>query len=133
MVGAAFDADNLRVWTYLLHRCSNTPGWIRIQRYRTTSNGRETWLALCRNHGVDNIEPPDEPSYEDDNNIYVNHKNPVYQDVYDRWYRARRSGHTPMPSKMVDLEMEFFTASRCGGNIHDSNMNPGFIPPEKVR
>ena len=132
MVGAAFNADNRRVWTYLLHRCSNTPGWIRIQRYRATSNGREAWLALCRNHGVDNIEPPDEPSYEDDDYIYVNHKNPVYLDVYDRWYCARRSGHAPMPSEMMDLEMEFFTASKCGRNTHGFNMNSGFIRPEKV-
>ena len=31
------------------------------------------------------------------------------------------------------LEMEFFIASRCGGNIHRFNMNPGFILPEKVQ
>ena len=92
MVGAAFDVDNLCVRTYLLHRCSNTPGWIRIQQYRATSNGRKSWLALCRNHGVDNIESPDVPLYEDDNYIYVNHKNPLYLEVYDRWYCARCSG-----------------------------------------
>ena len=57
----------------------------------------------------------------------------MYLDVYNRWYRARRSGHAPMPREMMDLEMKFFTASRCGGNIHGFNMNPGFIRPEKVR
>ena len=40
LVGAAFNADNLLVWTYLLHQYSDTPGWIRIQQYRATNNGR---------------------------------------------------------------------------------------------
>ena len=38
-----------------------------------------------------------------------------------------------MPSEMVDLEIEFFTASKYGGNIHGFNMNPGSIRPEKVQ
>ena len=42
LVGAAFNADNLCVWTYLLHQCSGTPGWIRIQQYRATNNGRNS-------------------------------------------------------------------------------------------
>ena len=83
LVGAVFNADNRRGWTYLLHRCRNTPGWIRIQRYRDTSNGREAWLALCLNHGVDDTELPDDPSYEDDDYIYINHKPPIYVDVYN--------------------------------------------------
>ena len=33
----------------------------------------------------------------------------------------------------MDLEMEFFTASRCRGIIHGSNMNPSRIHPEKLR
>ena len=52
LFGAAFNADNLLVWTYLLHWCSKTPGWIRTQQYRATNNGRDPWFALCRNHGV---------------------------------------------------------------------------------
>ena len=84
LFGAAFNVDNLLVWTYLLHRCSKTPGWIRIQQYRATNNGRDAWFALCRNHGVENIVPADEPSYEDDNYVYINHRDPVYHNIYDR-------------------------------------------------
>ena len=36
LVGAAFNDDDLCVLTYLLHRCSDTPGWIWIQQYRAT-------------------------------------------------------------------------------------------------
>ena len=133
IVGAAFDADNLRVWTYLLHRCSDTPGWIRIQQYRATNNGRNASLVLCHNHGVENIVPPDEPSYEDNNYAYINHRNPEYHDIYDRWHHARRSGHAPMSSEMMDLEMVFYTASNYRGNIHGFDMNPRIICPEKTR
>ena len=38
-----------------------------------------------------------------------------------------------MPNEMMDLEMEFFTANRCGGIIRGFNMNPGVIRPEKVQ
>ena len=34
---------------------------------------------------------------------------------------------------MMDLEMEFYTASKYGGNIHGFNINPGFIRPEKAQ
>ena len=33
----------------------------------------------------------------------------------------------------MDLEMEFFTASKCGGVIHGFNMNPSRIRPEKLQ
>ena len=49
------------------------------------------------------------------------------------WYQARLNGHAPMPSEMMDLEMEFFTASRCGGIIHGFNMNPSHIRPERLQ
>ena len=133
MRGLVFDADNRRVWTYLLQQCQDTPGWIRIQRYRDTSNGREAWLALCRNHGFENKEPPDDPSYEDDDYTYINHKLPIYRDVYDMWHQARLNGHRPMISEMMDLEMEFFTASKCKGITHGFNMNPNHVRPERLR
>ena len=133
MRGPVFDADNRRVWRYLLQRCQDTPGWIRIQRYRDTSNGREAWLALCHNHGFENKEPPDDPSYEDDDYTYINHKLPIYIDVYDMWHRARRNGRVPMITEMMDLEMEFFTASKCRGITHGFNMNPNHVRPERLR
>ena len=117
LLGAAFNADNLLVWTYLLHRCSKTPGWIRIQQYRATNNGRDAWFALRRNHGVENIVPPNEPSYEDDDYVYINHRDPAYHNIYDRWHLARRSGHPPMPDEMIDLEMVFFTAWDYWGKV----------------
>ena len=113
LCGAVYNADNLCVLTYLLRQCRNTPGWVWIQQYRTAGNGIEIWLALCRNHGVNDIESPGDPSYENDDYIYINHKLPIYIDVYGMWYQARLNGHAPMPSEMMDLEMEFFTASRC--------------------
>ena len=33
----------------------------------------------------------------------------------------------------MNLEMEFYTASKYGGNIHGFDINPGFIRPEKAR
>ena len=60
LFGATFNADNLCVRTYLLHRCSKTPGWIRIQQYRATNNGREAWFALSRNHDVVAMVPANE-------------------------------------------------------------------------
>ena len=131
LVGAVFNTDNRCIWAYLLQRYQDTPGWIRIQRYR--DNGRESWLALCRNHGVDDIEPPDDTPYEDDDYIYINHKLLIYFDVYDIWYSADQSGHAPMPSKKMDLEMEFFTVSRCRGIIYGLNMNPSFVRPERIQ
>ena len=79
--GANFEADNHRVWMYLLQRCRNTPGLIRIQRYK--NNGREVWSALCRNHGVVDIEPPDDTTYKDDDYTYIIHHLPIYSDKYN--------------------------------------------------
>ena len=84
LFGATFNADNLHVWTYLLHRCSKTPGWIRIQQYRVTNSGREAWFALSRNHGVMVIVPAYEPSYEDEDYAYINHRDSMYHYIYDR-------------------------------------------------
>ena len=131
MRGTVFDADNRRVWTYLLQQCQDTPGLIRIQRYR--NDGREAWLALCRNHGVENNEPPDDPSYEDDDYTYINHKLRIYKDIYDRWHRAELNGHRPMMSEMLDLEREFFTASKYRGLSHGFNMNHNYVCPESLR
>ena len=88
---------------------------------------------MCRNHGVENIVPPDEPSYEDDNYAYINHRDSAYHDIYNRWHRARCSGHAPMSDEMMDLEMFFYTTNNYGGNIHGFDMNPGIILPEKAR
>ena len=49
------------------------------------------------------------------------------------WYQARQNGQTPTPSEMNELQLEFFTGSKCGGIIYDFNMNPGHVRPEKVR
>ena len=62
---------------------------------------------LCRNHGVEDIIPANEPSYEDDNYVYINHRDPVYHNIYDRWHCAKRSRHPPMIDKMMDLEIVF--------------------------
>ena len=82
---------------YLLQRCRDTPGLIRIQRY--VDNGRAAWEALCRNHGVVDIEPPDYTTYEDDNYTYIIHHLPIYSDIYNQWNNANRGGHGPTPTK----------------------------------
>ena len=131
--GAIYVADNLRVLTYLLDHCRDTPGWSRIQRYRDAGDGREAWLALCRNHGVNDIEPQTDPTYEDDDYIYIDHRLPIYAPIYDRWYQARQNRQLPSSSEMNELHLEFFTGSRCGGIVYGFNMNPGHVRPEKVR
>ena len=98
-----------------------------------TNNGRDAWIALSRNHGVEAIILANEPSYEDDDYVYINHRDSTYHDIYDRWRRAVRSRHPPMPSDRMDLEMVFFTASDYGGNIHGFDMNPGTFCPERAR
>ena len=133
LFGATFNADNLLVWTYLLHRWEKTPGWIRIQQYRATNNSRDAWFALSRNHGVVAIIRANEPSYKDDDYVYINHRDSTYPDIYGRWSRAMRSHHPPMPSGMMDLEMVFFTASDYRRNIHGFDMNPRTIHPERAR
>ena len=105
LFGTTFNADNLCVWTYLLHRCSDTPGWIWIQQYRATNNGREVWFALSHNHGVMAIVPANEPSYEDGNDVYIIHRDFTYHDIYDRWRCAMRGRHPPMMIDRMDLEM----------------------------
>ena len=129
--GADFRADNHRVWMYLLQRCRDTPGLIRIQRY--VDNGRAAWEALLRNHGIVDTEPPDYTTYEDGNYTYIIHHLPIYSDIYDQWNNADRGGHGPTLTEKMDLELEFFTGSKCRGIIYGFNMNPTAIHPESVR
>ena len=106
---------------------------IRTQQYRATNNGRETWFALSCNHGSVSIVPANEPSYEDDDYVYINHRDSMYHNIYDRKRRAMRSCHPPMTSDRMDLEMVFFSGSNYRGNIHGFDMNPGTIHPERAR
>ena len=87
---------------------------------------------MCHNYGVENIVPPDEPSYEDDNYAYINHRNSAYHEIYNRWHCARHSGHAPMRDKMMDLEMAFYTDSNYGGNVHGFDINSGIICSEQA-
>ena len=75
------------------------------------------------NHGVVAIVPANEPSYEDYDYVYINHRDPMYHDIYDRWRCAMRSRHPPMMSDRMDLEIVFFTGSDYRGNIHGFDMN----------
>ena len=71
-----------------------------------------------------------EPSYEDDNYIYINHRDPMYHYIYDRWRRAMVSAHLPMMSNRMELEAVLFTGSNFRGNNLGFNINPGMIYPE---
>ena len=88
---------------------------------------------MSRNHGVEAIIPANEPSYEDDNYVYIIHRDSTYHDIYDRCRRAVRSRYPPIPSDRMDLEMVFFTASYYRGNNHGFDMNPGRIYPEQAQ
>lgn len=133
-----FNADNHRIWTYLVHRCRETPIWACIQQYQETNNGRQTWLALrlCYGRGaahndgeVGGIEVlKTELSYEDEDYKHIDHKDPKFDDVYGIW----RGAHL-MISKKIELEAKLFTGSDYQGNIHGYNPNPGKIYPEQAR
>ena len=85
------------------------------------------------NHGVVAMVPANEPSYEDDNYVYIDHRHCTYHDICDRWCHAMRSRHPPMMLDKMDLEMVFSTSSNYRGNNHGFDMNPGRIYPERAQ
>ena len=87
---------------------------------------------MCRNHGVVDIEPPDDTTYEDDAYTYIDHHLPIYSDIYKLLDDANPGGHAPTPTGKMDLEMEFFTGNIYGGIRYGFNMNPSVVCPERV-
>ena len=79
------------------------------------------------------VVPEDEPSYEDDDYIYINLRDPRFEDIYNMWRCAMRSAHSPMILDRMELEAKFFTGSDFRGNNHGFNMNSGMIYPEQTQ
>ena len=73
-----------------------------------------------------------DPSYDDDDYVYINYRDSTYHDIYDRWRCTVRSRHPPMLSDRMDPEMVFFTASDYRGNINGFDMNPRTFYPERA-
>ena len=76
--------------------------------------------------------PETELPYEDDDYIYINHRNPEYEDIYNMWRRAMHRSHPPMISNKLELETIFFTGSDFRGNVQGFNINPGMIYLEQA-
>ena len=133
-----FNTDNHPVWTYLSQQCHETLGWLRIWQYQDTNDGYQVGFALSLYFGgrveVIVAEVPEaEPSYEDNDYIYINHRDSRFEDIYNMWRRTGRCAHTLMILEIMELETIFFTSSDYQGNIHDFNMNPRIIYPEQAR
>ena len=60
-----------------------------------------------------------EPSYEEDDYDFINHKDEQFEDIENMW----RDGG-PMAHKKVELEMEYFTGSDFLGNVCGYNLYP---------
>ena len=76
--------------------------------------------------------PENEPSYEDEDYVYINHRDPRFENIYNMWRCAMCSVHPPIMSDRMELETMFFAGSNFKRNKHGFNINHRMIYPEQV-
>ena len=71
-----------------------------------------------------------EPMYEDNNYVYIEHIDPIFDECHNIWYLPHHRG---MAHEKMKIEYDYFTSSRFSGNIFGCNPDLGRIYHEMAR